>query len=80
MRTWNDFHRYMELLPWAHETISMVRWNYFLGSMETFQWAEGYYSTKLNTFQKGLSIALEFPGVVGRVSQWSSEGQRFKSP
>jgi hypothetical protein len=48
MGSWNDFHRYMELLPWAYGTISMVTWNYFLGSMETFQWAEGYHSTQLS--------------------------------
>jgi hypothetical protein len=67
--TWEDFHRYMELLSWAHETVSMVTWIYFLGSMETFHWAEGYHSPQLNTSCKGICTTDESPGEVGRVSE-----------
>ncbi len=75
MGAWNDFHRYMELLPWVHEIISLGTWNYLLGSMETFQWVP--LNSIIYFLQK--HIQHECSTEVDRVSEWWSEGQKFKS-
>jgi hypothetical protein len=56
MGRWNDFKRYLELLPWTHETISMVTRNYFLGSMETFSGMKGTTLLNYKLLENGFSL------------------------
>ncbi len=59
--------------------ISMDTWEYFLRSIETFQWAIGHHFTQLNTSRISIFL-ISFVGEVARVSEQCSKGYKSKSP